>query len=141
MTAARLVIAYGVTAGAAMGAVMYGANAHNDLLVRIGALVVTGFSAILIAVTTWYRRENVINAAILLALAWTLARMIGVASATFLLWRTLDGMGFALLGALFGLPIGILVAILIAGVLVAVLRRIRPLSAPPGVVGRGGNAP
>lgn len=126
ISGARLVIAYGLTSGAAMGAVMYGANAHDDLLVRVGALVATALTAVLFTVTTWYRRENVINAAILLALAWTLARMIGVCSATLLLWRTLGGMGFALIGVLFGVPVGVLVAILIAGVLVAVLRRIRP---------------
>ncbi|HEX6808709.1 MAG TPA: hypothetical protein VF118_12025 [Gemmatimonadaceae bacterium] len=92
VSGARLVIAYGLTSGAAMGAVMYGANAHDDHLVRVGALVAAVLTALLVAVTTWYRRENVICAAILLALAWTLARMIGVCSATFLLWRTLDGM-------------------------------------------------
>lgn len=137
---ARLVIAYGLTSGAAMGAVMYGANAHSDLLVRFGALVATALTVVLVAVTAWYRRENVMNAAILLALAWTLARLIGVSCATFLLWRTLDGMGFAMAGALFGVPVGILVAILLAGVLVAVLRRIRPPLAPPTVPERDAGA-
>lgn len=135
-----MVIAYGLTAGAAMGIVMYGANAHHDILVRVGALVATALTAVLVTVTTWYRRENVINAAILLALAWTLARIIGVCCATFLLWRTLDGLGFALAGALFGVPVGILVAIFVAGVLVAVLRRIRAPVAPPTVPERDAGA-
>lgn len=135
-----MVIAYGLTGGAALAMVMYGANAHSDLLVRIGALLAAGLTAALVTVTTWYRRENVVNAAILLALAWTFARMVGVAGATFLLWRSLDGMGFALVGALFGVPIGVLVAILIGGALVAVLRRIRPPFSPPNV-GEGGATP
>ena len=139
MSGARLVIAYGLSAGAAMATVMYGANSHSDLLVRTGALIATGLTAVLVTVMTWYRRENVINAAILLALAWTFARMVGVAGATLLLWRTLDGMGFAMIGALFGAPIGVLVAMLIGGALVAALRRIRPPFSPPNV-GEGGAA-
>jgi hypothetical protein len=125
--------AYGFLAGIAMGVAMFGTNAHIDLLVRVGAVAATGLTVVLVTVTTWYRRETVVNAAILLALAWTLARLVGICFATILLWRSLDGIGWAMLGALFGLPAAILEAIIIGGVLVAVLRRIRPPFAPPNV--------
>lgn len=132
---ARVIVAYGVAAGVALGVAMYGANTHDDLLVRAGALFATVVTAVLVTVTTWYRRENVINAAILLALAWTLARVIGVCCATVLLWKTLDGLGFAMIGVLFGVPAGVLVAILIGGALVAILRRIRPPDSPADLSG------
>jgi len=125
--------AYGFFAGTAMGVAMFGANAHHDLLVRVGAVAATVLTGVLVTVTTWYRRETVVNAAILLALAWTSARLVAICFATVLLWMSLDGIGWAMLGALFGVPAAILEAILIGGVLVAVLRRIRPPFARPTV--------
>ena len=125
--------AYGLTAGISMGAAMFGANVHNGFLARAGWTSAIALTAVLVTVTTWYRRENVINAAILLALAWTAARLVAVCCAIVLLWRSLGALGFAMLGALFGLPVAILEAVLIGGALVAVLRRIWPPFAPPAV--------
>ena len=127
----RFIIAYGVAAGVAMGGAMFGGNTDHLVLWWIGGVAAAGLTAILVSVTAWYRSENVTNAAILLALAWTLARVVAVCCATVLLWRSLDGVGFVMLGVLFGLPIGILEAILVGAVLVAVLRRIRPPFSPP----------
>jgi len=124
---------YGLVAGVALGVAMFGANAHNDLLVRVGAVAAMVLTAVLVTVTTWHRRENVVNAAILLALAWTSARLVAICFATVLLWRSVGAIGWAMLGALFGLPIAILEALLIGGVLVAALRRIRRPFAPPTV--------
>jgi hypothetical protein len=128
---ARFIGVYGFVAGVALGVAMFGANVHHDLLVRVGAVAATVLTGVLVTVTTWYRRETVVNAAILLALAWTLARLVGICFATVLVWRSLGAIGWAMLGALFGLPIAILEALLIGGVLVAVLRRIRPPLAAP----------
>lgn len=135
LPAAGFITGYGLAAGAAMGCMMFGANAHKDLLERVCAVAVTILSAVLVTVTTWYRRENVVNAAILLALAWTLARVLAVCTATILLWGSLGGVGFAMLGVVFGVPIGILVAMIVGGALVAVLRWIRPPFTPPSVSG------
>lgn len=131
MSRTGVVAAYGLAAGATLGAAMYGANTHDDLLVRLGALSAALLTAVLVAVTTWHRRETIISAAILLALAWTSARIIGVCCATLLLRGTLSGVGFALLGVVFGLPIAMLEAMLVGGLLVAVLRRLRPPGTAP----------
>jgi len=127
----RFIVTYGAAAGVAMGGAMFGVNTDHMVLPWIGGVTAAGLTAILVSVTAWYRSENIINAAILLALAWTLARVVAVCCATVLLWRSLGGVGFAMLGVLFGLPIVILEAILVGAVLVAVLRRIRPPFGPP----------
>ena len=127
----RFIVTYGAAAGVAMGGAMFGVNTDHMVLPWIGGVTAAGLKAILVSVTAWYRSENIINAAILLALAWTLARVVAVCCATVLLWRSLGGVGFAMLGVLFGLPIVILEAILVGAVLVAVLRRIRPPFGPP----------
>jgi len=128
----RFIVAYGVAAGVAMGGAMFGGNTGHMVLRWVGGVTAAGLTAILVSVTAWYRGENVVSAAILLALAWTLARMIAVCCAVFL-WRSLGGVGFAMLGVLFGLPIAILEAILVGAVLVAMLRGIRPPPPSPPV--------
>jgi len=133
---ARFVIAYALTAGAAMGVAMFGANVHKPVLARSAAAAATALTVLLVAVVTWYRRENVLNSAIVLALAWTSARLFAVVCATALLWKSLGAMGFATIGVLFGVPIAILEAILIGGALVALLRRVRSPATMPATAGQ-----
>jgi hypothetical protein len=110
-----------------MATLSIGELTNQQLLVWAGGVLATIATFVLITVTTWYRRENVVNAAILLALAWTLARLagLGIAALALGLMGHEGGLGFGAIGGLFGLPVAVLEWILGSGVLVTLLRRMR----------------
>lgn len=108
-----------------MATLSIGELTNQQLLVWAGGVLATIATVVLITVTTWYRRENVVNAAILLALAWTLARLAGLGIAALALGLMGHEGGLGAIGGLFGLPVAVLEWILVSGVLVTLLRRIR----------------
>ena len=123
----RFVVTYVLVAGSVMATLSIGELTNQQLLVWAGGVLATIATFVLITVTTWYRRENVVNAAILLALAWTLARLagLGIAALALGLMGHEGGLGFGAIGGLFGLPVAVLEWILVSGVLVTLLRRMR----------------
>ncbi|MGH7627291.1 MAG: hypothetical protein ACREOJ_18490 [Gemmatimonadaceae bacterium] len=123
----RFILTYVVVAGCAMGAVSVGELANRKILLWSGGVLAAVATIVLVAVTAWYRRENMVNAAILLAVAWTFARLAALGIAALILWMMGHGawLGFGAMGGLFGLPVAILEWILVSGVLVTLLRRIR----------------
>lgn len=123
----RFVVTYILVAGCAMGMLSVGELTNRQLLVWAGAILATIVTFVLVTVTTWYRRENVVNAAILLALAWTLARLasLGFAALALSLMGYESDLGLGVMGGVFGLPVAVLEWILVSGVLVALLRKIR----------------
>ena len=127
---AALIAGFAISGGAALGLLSVAANAHHDVLVRVGGVIAVVLSVMLLIVVTWYRRESVVSAAIVLALAWTFARLVALSSATLVLWRSLGAVGYLMYGVLLGLPLAMLEALVVGGVLVAVLRRVRPRVAP-----------
>jgi len=123
----RFILAYVLVAGGAMGTLSIGEITNRQLLVWAGGVLATIATLVLVTVTTWYRRENVVNAAILLALAWTLARLAALGIAALALGMMGHGseLGLGAMGGVFGLPVAVLEWILVSGVLVTFLRRIR----------------
>jgi len=123
----RFIVTYILVAGCAMGMLSIGELTSRQLLVWAGGILATIVTFVLVTVTTWYRRENVVNAAILLALAWTVARLasLGFAALALNLMGHESDLGLGVMGGVFGLPMAVLEWILVSGVLVALLRRIR----------------
>ena len=110
-----------------MGMLSVGELTNRQLLAWAGGILAIIATFVLVTVTTWYRRENVVNAAILLALAWTVARLasLGIAALALSLMGHGSDLGLGVMGGVFGLPVAVLEWILVSGVLVALLRRIR----------------
>jgi len=81
-------------------------------------------------VVTWYRREEVVNAALFLAVTSAVSFTIGFSVGVMILARGAPIISLAAAGSVFGLPIRILVLTLVFGVLVSVGRRLRPYFAP-----------
>ena len=132
---AGLLLGFALPGGAALGLLMFGANTHHDVLVRVGGVTAVILGVLLLAVVTWYRRESVVSSAIVLALAWTFARVIGLGFGTLMLSKSLGAVGYLMLGVFLGLPLSMLEALVIGGILVAGLRRIRPRGAPLAIDG------
>ena len=123
----RFVVTYVLVAGCAMGMLSVGELTNRQLLAWAGGILAIIATFVLVTVTTWYRRENVVNAAILLALAWTVARLAALGIAALALGMMGHGseLGLGAMGGVFGLPVAVLEWILVSGVLVTFLRRIR----------------
>jgi len=123
----RFILTYVLIAGCAMGTLSVGEINNRQLFVWAGDVLATIATLVLVTVTTWYRRENVVNDAILLALAWTLARLasLGLAALALGIMEHGSELGLGAVGGVFGLPVAVLEWILVSGVLVTLLRRIR----------------
>lgn len=122
----RFAGAYVAMSGVAMAFVAFGAATDHRVLTYLGSSLALGATSIFVSVAVWYRRQNVINTSITIAVAWNSARIVSLMIAALLL-RTQDrSLGtLGLIGTLFGLPIALLEWILAAALLVAVLRRFR----------------
>jgi len=122
----RFAGAYVAMSGVAMAIVAFGAATDRRVLIWFGSSLALGATFILASVAVWYRRQNVINTAITIAVACNSARIVSLMLAALLLWAQDRSQGIlGLIGALFGLPIALLEWILAAALLVAVLRRLR----------------
>src|SRR6185437_475621 len=122
----RFSATYIAMTGVAMAIVTFGGVTERRVLVWFGSSLAMCATFTFVSVTVWYRHQNVINAAITIAVAWSFARIVGLAFAALLLWPQNGSLGaLAFVGALLGLPIAIIEWIIAAAIGVAVLRWFR----------------
>ena len=109
---------------------VFGSSHAIPALQWIAGVVNLVVVSLFFTVVTWYRREEVVNAALLLAVTSALSFTIGFSLGVMVLARGSAIVTLAAAGSVFGLPIRILVLTLVFGVLVSVGRRLRPFFAP-----------
>ena len=126
----RLGLAYLISFTAATVLYLAGRQLAVPVLAVAGAVLTVATLSVLFNVVTWYRSDNVVNAALFLALVSTL----GYSISTWIVIVALSGgsrqaMVFAA-GGFFSLPVRVLVATFVFAALVALGRRFRSIFAP-----------
>jgi hypothetical protein len=105
-------------------------GAERPLARASGVLIVVVAFSVLFTVVTWYRRDTVLGAAFLLALATTLSFVAGYDITLLFVTPHAPAASQVALHALIRLPVRILVLVLLFAVVVLVGRRLRKYFAP-----------
>jgi hypothetical protein len=128
----RLRLTLGYLLGSTVATTLYfvGRGRGSGLLEWTGAALSLLVVSLLFNVVTWYRGEQVVNAALFLAVASTLGYTLAVWVALLFVGPGTGTNVLLMTGSIFGLPIRILISTLVFGALVTVGRRLRRYFAP-----------
>jgi len=132
LTRSQLAIGYIVSSTVATALYLVGRGREGRALEAVGAVLSLIAISLLFNVVTWYRNEEVVNAALFLGVVWAVSFALSAWVAFLILAGWARGAVLAL-GSVLSIPVRVLVSTLIFGVLITLGRRLRRFFAPATV--------